>query len=164
MMPNRINTLIVEDSADYADTLEMALATRKEADFVVTKVATLAGAKAVLARQEMDVVILDLHLPDAAGIDLVKAVKEASSNPVIVLTGWGDVDTDAAKAAGADEVLMKPIDPAVLCRKLHYSVVYHRNIQIRDLVEASMSQLGQAIKNLAATVTESGHDRKDGAS
>jgi len=73
---------------------------------------TLAGggreALACLERDEFDLVITDLGMPDVNGWDVASAVKAARAHlPVLLLTGWADA---AAAAGRVDAVIKKPFD------------------------------------------------------
>jgi DNA-binding NtrC family response regulator len=60
----------------------------------------------------IDVVLLDLKLPDAYGLELIQeARRRCLTCPIIVMTAYGTADTvDAALAAGAMQVISKPFD------------------------------------------------------
>lgn len=155
-----IETLVIEDNKDDAFSVKQMLETCKVADFRVRTAISLATGLDELAKAETHVVMLDLHLPDAQGVDLVRTIKAAAPNiGVIVVTGWpADEIRAEVKAAGADAVLSKPVDGASLALRLQYAVLYHRTgaQQFKEAVEATLSKLGTAIDNLAAHVTESG--------
>jgi diguanylate cyclase (GGDEF)-like protein/PAS domain S-box-containing protein len=88
-----LRVLLVEDSADYAHLVVLAL------DAVVVRhAASLAAARDLLAAEPFDVVLLDLHLPDAEGEELTgEVVGAAGPVPVVGLSG----STDPALVAGA---------------------------------------------------------------
>ena len=78
---------------------------------------TLAEARRSLARQRPDGVLLDLHLPDGSGLDLLRELRAASDTrtlPVLVLTGEGDdrVLDEVERIGGL--VLAKPFSPTKL--------------------------------------------------
>jgi len=68
--------------------------------------------------QEPDLLILDRHLPDGSGLEVCAAVRKHASlskTPVIMLTGAGKLEEKAEGfAAGADQYLVKPVDPKEL--------------------------------------------------
>ncbi len=72
-----------------------------------------AGAEAY-ERLRPTVVILDLHLPDAGGLDILERLRARSAS-VILLTGQGDIETAVrAMQLGAEHFLTKPVDLAHL--------------------------------------------------
>ena len=81
--------------------------------------ADLARARAVLAGGPVDVVLLDIRLPDGSGLALAAEMKQAdaAAPPILVaLTGAAEADQrGAALAAGCTAVLIKPYPVASLC-------------------------------------------------
>jgi two-component system chemotaxis response regulator CheY len=71
-----------------------------------------------LAVQTVDMVVLDLNMPDMHGLDVLKFLRahaQYEALPVIVLTTRGDESSrSAALAAGASSYLTKPFSPSVL--------------------------------------------------
>lgn len=69
----------------------------------------------VFAEFEPDIVLLDLHMPDPDGLEILRRLRSARSSlgflPVIVLTGdTGKVARNSALILGADDFLTKPLD------------------------------------------------------
>jgi CheY-like chemotaxis protein len=153
-----IETLVIEDNRDDAYSVKRVLESCETADFKVRAVHTLAAGLKELKRGTTNVVLLDLHLSDAQGTDLVKAIKDAAPNiGLIVVTGWPiDEIKEEVKAAGADAVLSKPVDPSTLAIRLQYSVLYHRTgaAQFREVIERTLNKLGEAIGDLAIRATQ----------
>ncbi len=104
--------LVVED--DPRVRLLLSTFLRREG-FTVTEASTAAAGLWALAT-EHDVVVTDIHLPDASGNDLVAAVKSRwPATQVVVLTGARDAEVAAeALNAGADRYLFKPVALAEL--------------------------------------------------
>jgi DNA-binding response OmpR family regulator len=104
-----IHLLLVDDDR----TLTGLIATLLEFDGFTVK--TLASGNAVLpelAENRPDAVMMDVHLADASGLDVVRAIRQVEGLddlPVILASGM-DVE-DQAKAAGASAFLIKPFAP-----------------------------------------------------
>jgi DNA-binding NtrC family response regulator len=88
----------------------------RDAGYEVREAETLAAANAVLDRSEADIVLLDVQLPDGYGPSLLDRInREMPGLPVIVVTGFGDIDMAVeSMKAGARDFLQKPINVARL--------------------------------------------------
>ncbi|MFJ9518475.1 PP2C family protein-serine/threonine phosphatase [Kitasatospora sp. NPDC101801] len=132
--------LVEDDDADVILVEELLLDTGLR--FELTVRSTLDAAKAVLAAQQIDCILLDLHLPDATGTAAITAVRDlAPHNAVIVLTGLAEAraGTDAM-AAGAQDYLVKgKVEPELLRRTLRYAV--YRSQTERASMEAQTIRL-----------------------
>jgi DNA-binding response OmpR family regulator len=101
--------LVVEDDASIATQLVRGLT---RGGYVVDHVMT--GGEA-LAKGNSDVVLLDLELPDADGVQVCRRIRERSSAAIIVITAHGEEpDRVMALDAGADDYLVKPFGLAEL--------------------------------------------------
>ncbi|AYN43992.1 response regulator [Streptomyces dangxiongensis] len=102
---------------------------------------TLAGVKAMLDdAQSPQCVLLDLHLPDARGLDLLREVLRASPRAaVVVLTGLAEEGMGlSAVAAGAQDYLVKGlIEPSALGRAIRYAVLRRQSEQAAVAIQAS---------------------------
>ena len=100
--------LVIEDDPDIRFAVCRAL-TRKE--HTVTEVESGSAALARLDESRFDLVVTDLQLPDANGVDLIRAARVSSrACGVLVMTAYGSVETAvAAMKAGADDYLQKPL-------------------------------------------------------
>ena len=105
---------IVEDDKALSDGIEITLSDAKtEFKKYYTIGDALAGFKNF--GDELSLIILDLNLPDGIGYDYLKAVREKSDVPVLILTA-NDMEMDEVKGLtmGADDFLTKPFSLAVL--------------------------------------------------
>ncbi|MEU3460389.1 SpoIIE family protein phosphatase [Streptomyces sp. NPDC006733] len=131
--------LLIEDDAGDALLVEELLhdtALR----FELTTRTTLEAARAALAAQPIDCVLLDLHLPDVAGTAAVTAVRALSPHTaVIVLTGLSEGQAGAeAMAAGAQDYLVKgKVDPELLHRAVRYAVYRSRTERANSDAQAT---------------------------
>ena len=110
---SRGRVLVVEDEAYVRDSLVEILRAR---GYDVEGTGSVADALARLARAPVDVVLTDLRMPDADGLELVRRVQASTAEvPVVVLTGHGTVASAVeCLKAGASEYILKPADPEAL--------------------------------------------------
>ncbi|MBL8788155.1 MAG: response regulator transcription factor [Deltaproteobacteria bacterium] len=101
--------LIVEDDATLGMTLRLALGAQGHE---VQVAPTLARARAFLAAQAPDLILLDLGLPDGDGLDLVKDLRKAGVVlPILALTARTTLaDRVDGLRHGADDYVTKPFD------------------------------------------------------
>ena len=113
---SKASVLVVDDEPDIRALVEIALS---RMNLATTAVATLAEARAQLARQRFDFCITDMRLPDGSGIELVQHIqKQHPVTPVAVITAYGNTEMAVESLkAGAYDFVSKPVDIAVL-RKL----------------------------------------------
>ncbi len=130
--------LIIEDNpGDYRIVEEYAKEKMQNADILGAR--TFKEAMDVLSTIEtpFHVIFLDLTLPDKSGYDLVLKILElAGSSPIIVLTGFADVDFGIKSIAmGVSDYLLKDeLTPAILYKSMVYSIERKRTLS--DLKES----------------------------
>jgi DNA-binding response OmpR family regulator len=109
----RCRVLVVEDEPDIQHVIRLTV---EAAGHDVIEAASLAEAFQALTAERIEVFVVDRLLPDGDGLDLCRAIRgRHASVPVLVVTAWHEAgDGDAATAAGATEVLLKPFDPDAL--------------------------------------------------
>lgn len=101
--------LIVEDEPAIADTLVFAL---RGEGYTATWMALAGEALAFLQRTAVDLVVLDVGLPDITGFEACRRLRRFSEVPVIFLTARGDeVDRIVGLELGADDYVVKPFSP-----------------------------------------------------
>jgi len=73
----------------------------------------------ILAREQVDLVVLDVKLPGEDGFSLARALRSRSDLPIIMLTGQGqEIDRVAGLELGADDYLTKPFSPRELLARI----------------------------------------------
>nr|WP_276510193.1 ATP-binding protein [Longimicrobium terrae] len=116
---------MVEDNPGDARLLRESLREAHSLDFALSHAETLAAGLRALEGGATDVVLLDLSLPDAHGIETVERMLAAApALPIIVLSGLAD-ETVAVHAvqAGAQDYLVKgSVDGATLARAIRYAM------------------------------------------
>lgn len=86
-------------------------------DCVLLNAESLAEARAILRSQVVDLVLLDVRLPDGDGLDLARELRNSPGKrtPVVVVSASVlPAERVAALAAGGDQFISKPVDPAQL--------------------------------------------------
>ena len=155
--PNKecLRVLLVEDEPGDAKLVEFALRMSASPRFVVTHVTTLAAAiEQVKADDEIDVVLLDLSLPDSSGIATVSRMQEvASKTPIVIMTGMDDQRfASYALEAGAQDYLVKSDDPEkTVGRAIRYAITRMAGqIERQALIERIAEQQRHLIEEVAA--------------
>ncbi|MGW2211600.1 PP2C family protein-serine/threonine phosphatase [Streptomyces sp. NPDC001781] len=106
-------------------------------------VRSMADAVGVLATERPDCVLLDLHLPDASGLEAVSLVKaHADRVAIVVLTGLAEEQTGlAAVTAGAQDYLVKGrVEPELFGRAVRYAIQRKQAEQAAVALQASLMQ------------------------
>lgn len=125
MVSSVIRSLVIEDNAVHAKLVLSLLAKAEAVSFDVVQVDTLAAGLARLEKGDIDVVLLDLVLPDSQELDTFLRLRtEAPDVPVVILTGLEDINLAArAVEAGAQAYLVKgQINSAQLERSVRYAI------------------------------------------
>jgi len=145
MVENTIlNVLMIEDNPGDVQIVRERLTDVPGYQFEITHVMTLQEAIDALERSRMDAVILDLGLPDSAGIDTVKRLRGVQDDiAVVVLSGSSTEETHRlALREGAHDFVGKNDPPArLLARSILFALERNRSQkpqqQIKKLVSAN---------------------------
>ena len=108
--------LIVEDEQAIADNIQYALETE---GFATRHLSTGMPVIQLLAEETIDLMILDIGLPDINGLELCKDVRKIHKLPIIFLTARSDeIDRVVGLEIGADDYVVKPFSPRELCARV----------------------------------------------
>ncbi len=143
-MKSRI--LIVEDEPAIADTIQYAL----ETDGFQTALLT-SGQPVIpyLSGEKVDLIILDIGLPDINGLELCKKIRSSHNLPVIFLTARSDeIDRVVGLEIGADDYVTKPFSPRELCARVRAVLRRMQNAQPAPLSSASTFHVDEAKKRI----------------
>jgi len=127
----QVKVLIVEDEPAIADTIHYALETEGFAPQVVPS-----GQEAMdqLASDHIDLIILDIGLPDINGFELCKQIRQTNAVPIIFLTARSEeVDRVVGLEIGADDYVVKPFSPRELTARV--KAILRRTHQNRSTPE-----------------------------
>ncbi|HEY7443949.1 MAG TPA: sigma-54 dependent transcriptional regulator [Vicinamibacterales bacterium] len=109
--------LIIEDDRDSAEFLKLLVEPR---GYLVRTAASAQEARDSLTTWRPELVLMDMMLPDAQGLDLLRHFREASpETQIIMVTGYGSVPKAVeAMEAGAFSFIEKPVDVGILIAML----------------------------------------------
>ena len=138
--------LMVEDDAAYAGLVAFMLDNVKSVHFLHDHVTSISGAIQQLSKRSYDIVLLDLGLPDAQGLEaLTTLIDVVPDLPVMILSGAEDeVQALQAVQAGAQDYLIKgQATTDLLGRAIRYAIERKRQeLQIKRLAfRDSLTQL-----------------------
>lgn len=132
--------LLVEDNPADAELVQEMLdagqAGPAHSKYEVFVAPRLSSARAMLESRHVDVVLLDLRLPDATGVEGVRSILEvANEMPVVVLTGLEEeeIGLQCINAGAQDYLTKSELQPATLRRTIGYAISRLREIQVREL-------------------------------
>jgi sigma-B regulation protein RsbU (phosphoserine phosphatase) len=138
-----LQVLLVEDNAGDARLLQEMFSKERAGSFELTHLLRMSEAVTHLAKGGVDVVLLDLGLPDGHGLDTVRrAHAVAPGVPVIVLTGLDDEALAAdAMAEGAQDYLIKgQIESRALPRALRHAIERYRMLRETEALRINQMQ------------------------
>ena len=145
MISRRI--LVVDDEENIGRSLRMIL---EREGYQVNAVRSAAEMRAFPERARMDLFLLDVRLPDASGIDILRELQAAEiPAPVIMISGHGTIaDAVEATRAGAFDFLEKPLgrDRVMVAVKnaLEQGTLKQENKRLRDVVGPGTKMIGSS--------------------
>jgi two-component system CheB/CheR fusion protein len=117
-----LRVLVVEDNLDTAETLRTLLA---DCGFYVAVAHNTQDGLKTARQIEPHIVLCDIGLPDGDGYSVGSQLRQSAgkSARLIAVTGHAEpIDRQRALAAGFDQHLPKPVDPATLLRELEVTL------------------------------------------
>ena len=151
-MTDRAKILVVDDSDDVVEVLADLLQAN---GYAVCTAGTGLGALTQIEREQPDLLLLDVMMPNMTGYEVCRKIRENPATvflPVIMLTGM-DANLERIKGieAGADDFLSKPPSHPELLARVRSLI---RIKQLHDTVQSQMRQLSEWNKTLETRVQE----------
>lgn len=154
--------LVVDDEESILKIVSYALS---EAGYEVHVARDAEGARFMFAQVKPDLVILDIMLPGASGLDVARELRASSAVPIIMLSARGDeVDRILGLEFGADDYVTKPFSPRELVsrvkavlRRAEPGALERTCIRIGDLeIDTAARQVKLAGQPIHLTTSEYG--------
>ena len=110
--------LVVDDDADLVGALKIRL--ESENSFVVSTAHNGEEALRVTQRGPLDLIVMDVLMPNMDGLTALKAINKMTEKrvPVIIITGKAVMTKDAFELEGACDFMIKPIDGSQLVKRI----------------------------------------------
>lgn len=151
-MNEMVRVLLVEDQPEVVRMVGDVLAHADRGGFFVESVSRLEDAVRRIAAGGIDLVLLDLSLPDSTGLATFHEVyKTAPEVPVVVLTGLDDEEIGlmALRDGAQDYVLKSEISPRFLVRTIRFAVERKKGEEARGRLAAIVESSTDAIVSLS---------------
>ncbi|MFA7673378.1 MAG: response regulator transcription factor [Clostridia bacterium] len=132
--------LIVEDDQQIRNFIGYSL---KQEGFGCTSAGTAQGALSILVSEQIDLMLLDLGLPDFDGMEVIKKIREWSEMPIIVVSARDqDKEKAAALDSGADDYLTKPFSATELLARIRVALRHlHRSSTTKQQTSLEVGKL-----------------------
>jgi signal transduction histidine kinase len=143
MTSKPLQVLLVEDNAGDARLIREMFINERPDSFELTHLLRMSEAEIHLAQGGVDIVLLDMGLPDGHGLDTVRRAHTVAPDvPLIVLTGLDDeaLAADALKEGAQDYLIKGQIENRALPRALRHAIERHRMQKEADLIRIHQLQ------------------------
>src|SRR5438067_4258479 len=150
MNNNSVNVLIVEDNDEHVRLLRQMLLQSEETQFYPIRFDTLAPAIERARMPGIDVILLDLTLPDSDGINtFLRMQKAAPETPIVVLSGVSDegLAVETVHRGAQDYLLKGRADHQAVIRALRYAMERKR---AETELQKARGELEQRVKERTA--------------
>ena len=120
------NILIVEDDKAIQNLLKVAL---KQENHTINAVGTAREGIDFVVKNIVDLIILDLGLPDMDGIAMCRRIRETNNIPIIMVSAkTQDIDKIVGLSTGADDYVAKPFNPLELMARVKSQLRRYREL------------------------------------
>lgn len=128
MPASKYKILLVDDDVEFSNVTKFRLVHCEKPRFEILSTSSIKSALEILALQNIDLVLLDVRLPDAEGCEGMSRILAVNKPPpVIMMTGVaGDKTAAEAIRKGAQDFIVKgEMPPSMLIRVIHHAIERH---------------------------------------
>lgn len=147
-MTNKPKVLLVDDDSRILELLKQFFAKHDFESFTASDAET---ASEVINKNNIDLLVLDVMLPNITGFEFASKVKgQTKKTPIILLTALTDPDYRVkGLESGADDYLTKPFDPReLILRAKNLLELYKSNIYEKDVISFGQTSYNMSTKKL----------------
>lgn len=148
---NKISILVVEDNPTDSALVRAYLCDMPGWNYELESVENLNEALTILCKQDFDIVLLDLSLPDSSGIETVRTmIGKHPRVAIVVLTGVQDeqLALQAVRYGAQDYLDKKQLSPVVLRRSIAYALERKKNTREKENLFADLAKALERIEIL----------------
>lgn len=153
MMINKDHILVVDDEFDMAHLISSYLVKENYKVSIATNGYDLLEQ---LKREQIDLIVLDIMMPEMDGFTACRKVRETSNVPIIMLTAKGEeIDRVHGLKIGADDYVVKPFSPKELVARIEALLRRTRRVEDHSILyigPMAMDQEGRTVKVEGETV------------
>ena len=158
MADKRISILLVEDNSGDRRLISEMLADASNVTFDVKYADRLQAAIEYLSQNRVEVILLDLGLPDSQGLEtLKKTYAQVPETPIVVLTGLNDemIGTQAVNEGAQDYLIKGQVDTNLLKRTIRYAIERkqaegrEQRLQLQLNLSNRLASLGLMVEGIA---------------
>lgn len=127
---SRESILLVDDEKEIIELMEIYL---KNEGYVLYKASNGIEALQVLQTHDIDLIILDIMMPEMDGIQACMKIREQRNTPIIMLSAKSqDIDKIAGLSIGADDYVTKPFNPLVLLARVKSQLRRYKHLNRQE--------------------------------
>ena len=148
------NILVVDDEKEIADLLEIYLISD---GFQVLKAYSAKEGLRILEEKKIDLVLLDVMMPDMDGIAMCRRIRETNNIPIIMVSAkTQDIDKIVGLSTGADDYVAKPFNPLELMARVKSQIRRYVRLGSIESKEGVIITGGLALDTVAKELTLDG--------
>ncbi len=150
--PPIVRVMLVEDQPEIVRMVADVLAQADRGGFFVESVSRLSDALRRIAAGGIDLILLDLSLPDSTAMSTFQGMFRAAPEiPIVVLTGLDDeeIGLAALREGAQDYVLKGELSPRSLVRTIRFAIERKRGEEARGRLAAIVESSGDAIVSVS---------------